>query len=387
MMIEIKGVQFVNKGAELMLHACIEQIKAQWPDAEIVLTPDANSPYLKRAQLGAWQKLNLHKHVFDLNGLSYFLPHAFRRALRRFGIVTEADVDLVLDASGFAYGDSWPVRQLTHTSKQVQRMALKGKPYIFLAQAFGPFTHPKLKHSIRSYWGSAALIVARDTSSFDALSAILSHDAPLMRFPDFTNLLSPIIDEKLSPGVLVIPNSKMISSKNQRKDWHESYVNLLEEMCKAALASGKAITLLNHDGGEDLALCNTLNERLGGAATILSLECPLAVKALISKADGVVSSRYHGCVSALSQGVPTVGTSWSHKYEALFADYGCSDMLFSSPSMMSTNAVMARLLSDEYRDRCRTNPAIEEQKSLAREMWSSVFTVIASSVLTPGHRN
>ena len=96
MLIEIKGVQFVNKGAELMLMAMVEKINVLWPEADICLLPRLNSPYKSRAKLGAYQKLNFRKGRLDFNTVSYWLPKKLRDYLKRaWGVVTEADIDLV----------------------------------------------------------------------------------------------------------------------------------------------------------------------------------------------------------------------------------------------------------------------------------------------------
>ena len=72
MMIEIRGVQFVNKGAELMLWAILKELADIFPNAEYCMQPRQTAPYRKRANIGAYQKLNFVKGTIDLNRLSYF---------------------------------------------------------------------------------------------------------------------------------------------------------------------------------------------------------------------------------------------------------------------------------------------------------------------------
>ena len=106
--VEIKGVEFENKGASLMLYAIIDQMTKMYSDAEFVLSPSEKSGFLERSKTLAWQKLALRKSWLDLNFLSYWVPQLLRQKLRRWGIVTEADVDIIIDASGFSYSDQWP---------------------------------------------------------------------------------------------------------------------------------------------------------------------------------------------------------------------------------------------------------------------------------------
>lgn len=383
MIIEIKGVQFVNKGAELMLYAVLQQIEKLWPDAEIALRACPNSPYLKRARLSAWQKISLRKHIIDLNKFSYSLPTKVNASLKRLGIVTEADIDLVLDASGFAYGDQWPVRQLTHISHEIARYHANKKPYIFLPQAFGPFSNPALESSIRSHWGKAALIFARDKVSYSHLARCLETDKQtneaLHLMPDFTNLVkgNHVGLDNADKTVLIIPNGKMISHRNGRTSWIENYTALMSKMCLEVHDSGFIPLLLNHDGAKDAKLCEQIIAGSLLELQTITLDDPLDVKGVIGEVAAVISSRFHGCVSALSQGVPCIGTSWSHKYEALFADYGQQDMLISTPEDEGVSANLKHLLSERYAQECRENPLIETQKTESEKMWSLISDKIA----------
>ncbi|MGI2113417.1 polysaccharide pyruvyl transferase family protein [Shewanella frigidimarina] len=377
MIIEIKGTQFINKGAELMLYAILEQIKLRWPDAEIALRPSSHSPYLKRAKVGAWQKLSLHKHIVDINWLTYYFPSKLKSFLKGFGIVTEADIDCVLDASGFAYGDQWPIRQLTHTSKEITRFHKNRKPYILLPQALGPFTEPQLTRSVKQHWAKAALIFARDKVSFNHIHKCFGESENLTNLhlmPDFTNLVKGLAVglENTKQTVLFIPNSKMISAKNNRRDWVEHYVDMMASYCVDVDSLGYIPVLLNHDGDKDHELCLSIAKHANLPIRIVKIDDPLQVKGLIGEVAAVISSRFHGCVSALSQGIPCIGTSWSHKYEALFEDYNQQAYLISHPNI-DNRLQMNKFLAADYADVCRTNPAIDQLKLKSQQMWDLVF--------------
>lgn len=333
MLIEVKGVQFVNKGAELMLHAVLQQMQLLWPEAQLVLAPNPNSPYRARAALGALQRLPLRKGGVDLNGIGRFVPSSLRRWLRNnLGLVFANDIDVVLDASGFAYGDQWPQANTAFLCAELRRFAALGKPYILLPQAFGPFSRPAEQRLLARDLKLAALICAREQTSYDHVAKLTGRLNTLVQFADFTNLVKGIQPDYYTAGeqkVLIIPNANMISSRNQHHNWQQLYLPMLCNAVQVCRAMGLNPVLLNHEGKEDGEICKAV-QKYDSAVEIIKEADPLKVKGIIGASKAVICSRFHGCVSALSQGVACLGTSWSHKYERLFNEYGQPEALLSA---------------------------------------------------------
>jgi polysaccharide pyruvyl transferase WcaK-like protein len=376
MMIEIKGVQFVNKGAELMLQAVLQQMQQHWPDAALVLAPNPNSSYVNRARLGAYQKWSIRKNIIDLNSLSYYLPKAFRRWLKRsWGVVTEADIDVVLDASGFAYGDQWGTLSTKAMAGEVKRQAKNGKKYIFLPQALGPFSRTKDIGYLKDALPHASLICAREETSFAHVRSLIGDAPNLVQFPDFTNLVTGLVPDYYQQGdskVLIIPNSNMISSRNSHGSWQQTYIDVLVAAVAVVRELGLKPVLLNHEGKGDGDICTLVQQKAGGdAIELIAEQDPLAVKGIIGASKAVICSRFHGCVSALSQGVPCLGTSWSHKYERLYEEYAQSDCLIQpdiTPAQLK-QALTDAIASVDAEEKAQARDKFKQQST---EMWRVV---------------
>ena len=374
MNIEIKGVQFINKGAELMLHAILQQLSELAPNANIVLRPKKGAPYHKRIGVGAFQKLTLTKSIFDLNIISYWLPKRFRTWLmNQWGVITEADIDILLDASGFAYGDQWSSMALRQLAKEVNRFHDKGKVYIFMPQALGPFSRKEDQQRLSKSLPNASLILAREKSSFQNVSSLGVPEDLLMQYPDFTNLLKgqcpPYFDYD-KPVFLVIPNSKMLSDKNDDSVWHNEYIPTLLNAISYATEQGLTPIVLNHEGPEDQRICDLLVGQFDKPIKLIQEDNPLYVKGIIGQSKLVLCSRFHGCVSALSQGVPCIATSWSYKYERLFEDYNRSELLIRSPIKQPT---LEKMMSKALDDRLSENHKhVVDQKVLSAQMWQHI---------------
>ena len=389
MMIEIKGVQFVNKGAELMLYAVLQQLAERWPQASYVISPGVNSSYTARARVGALQKVQMRRRGVDLNALSRFLPKRIRQYLRRqYGLVFECDIDFVLDATGFGYGDAWGRLNSKLVAGEIKRARRRGAQYIFLPQAFGPFKRQSEHAQLARVLHHATLVCARDQTSYDHVMRLPAetHRAALADklclYPDFTNLLKAKTPREFSSQfsnhkvVLIIPNSNMLDSRNPKQDaWKDRYIPLLLDIVAVAKGDNLCPVILNHEGQSDQVLCEVLSTRanaeLGVDLPIISYQNPVDVKGAIKGSYLVVSSRFHGCVSALSQSVPCLGTSWSHKYEALFADYSRTKYLLSPDQGYRVLAQLSRDVVTEQYDREYIN-AIETQFQQARAMWQKV---------------
>jgi len=90
-----------------------------------------------------------------------------------------------------------------------------------------------------------------------------------------------------------------------------------------------------------------------------------------------LGSRFHGLVSALSQGVPALATGWSHKYQMLFEDYGIPEgMLKVGASDAEIERKVAWITDDREQIQTELKARAEHLKAQSEQMWQQVFEVI-----------
>ncbi len=332
MIVEIKGASFENLGSQLMVSAALQQLAHLLPEAKVAMSARSTTPYEARCRLGALQKVDLRARWLDLNGWSRFLPRALRQHVKRWGLVFECDVDVMFDLSGFGYSDQWGGDYaIRHAVAEAIRFKSRGGHYIFLPQAFGPFGRASTGRVIAKGISNASLVCARDPSSLEALRGAAGEFSSLRLVHDFTNGL--VVDEIHTglpddPYIVVIPNANMQGGHSSHHEWHKTYIDVLDQTMRIAHERGLRVYLINFGGPMDQRLIDGALDR-NDFATFINATDDLHAKAIIAQAKWVVSSRFHACVCALSSGVPCLGTSWSHKYEHLFADYHASGLLMA----------------------------------------------------------
>jgi colanic acid/amylovoran biosynthesis protein len=378
MIIELRGVEFVNKGAELMLQSILQYVSKKIPDARFVMETSHRTPKAKLDAAGIWEKANFKKKGIDLSSLAVLLPKSY--FLKRH-LVMEKDIEVVFDASGFAYGDKWGAEKAAKRSgDHLAKWKSQGKKIIFLPQAFGPFSDPELKVEMGKILTHADLIFARDEKSFEYLKNTGFRTASLHLAPDFTNLVTVDTNkfqQEFGDKVVIIPNQKMLETEDPVKN--EGYKPFLTCLINLLIEKGETPVFLIHESKKDGLLAEEINSVLSSPIEIVKKENSMEVKGIIGAARGVITSRFHGLVSALSQQVPCLSTGWSHKYMELMKDYDyISGMCEVSDNLSFLDEKLDLILSSENRKNIieKLNQKGELQKELSKKMWQKVIDLL-----------
>lgn len=366
MNIEVQGIGIPNKGAELMLSAIKQHFEKSGKKVNLVLPLDKN--YVKRAQYGVYQKGSLSIKNRDISCLLKLVPRKWRLS---YGVILDDEIDVLLDASGFAYGDQWGVQKMNRrVGKKINYWKRANKKIIFLPQAFGPFSDKAFKKPVETMLLKADLIYARDGNSLESLESCKAGVARLC--PDFTCLINPpTYPEHVGKnyGVCFIPNNKMLEMREDGNEYIESLAQSVNHFSNIQ----RKVTFLIHEGKKDYELALKIIEKSGVKdLQVICTDDPLEIKYVISKCHLVVSSRFHGLVSALSQGVPAVATGWSHKYKELMKDYGVEDLMakdFGSIISIAEYVIDERVYSEKVSLLVKSS---EDQKQKVLRMWAEV---------------
>lgn len=373
--IQIDGTNTRNKGAELMLYSVLEAIESKYPNSTVYFNAEPISDSKKIVTSLNFKRRTLLDYARYPKGI-------LSRLKLPYTIFTEFypsnGINLVLDAGGFRFGDQW-----MHTNKYFdliekyyEKLKSQGTYVFFLPQAFGPFNTISGKRSVKILDKYIDLIFARDPLSYKYIleSGIKSEKVSL--YPDFTNLTKGIISNKynnLKDAICIIPNNKMIThTKLDSPAYLKAIVNIIDFILK----SGKNVFLLNHEGNDDFEICYRINQHFQHKLQIVDNLNAKEVKGIIGASYFTVSSRFHGIASALSQSIPCVATSWSHKYEYLFKDFGLMNKMIDCNNEDEYNIDIIKSLIDhnknlEIRNHLKSKNI--ELKVKTEKMWNEVW--------------
>ncbi len=361
--IELRGVEFVNKGAELMLHAIKEQVALFDRPVRLVMetSPRATKKQIRAAGM-------IPKWTLPL------LPSSFSKMN---GEIPESQIDMVLDASGYAYGDPWGAKKAKRRiSSHIRRWKQDGKVVILLPQAFGPFRVPELRAEMKTVFSQADRVFVRDSVSMAHVSGIHSAGT-ITRKPDFTNLVTPFVPKDAAwyaERVAIIPNIKMIVAT---EGGEKAYLDTMRALIDTIRANGREAFILLHEADQDVKVAALINSTRSEPLRVVKESHPLMIKGIIGASYAVATSRFHGLVSALSQGVPCVATSWSHKYEELLTEYEYTQGLIRSDEETMTRVKAMLDESTQAVERAHLTVKAAEFKLESKDLWEQIRSLVS----------
>ena len=126
-------------------------------------------------------------------------------------------------------------------------------------------------------------------------------------------------------------------------------------------------------------LVGRLRERAPVEVPVVVEEDALRLKGVIGSCHVTMCSRFHGLVSALSSGVPSISTSWSHKYEHLLDDYAYSESMVDpagDPSALEER--VANMLDPAQHEAAsaQLSERARQHRAQAEQMWSRIDDLI-----------
>jgi colanic acid/amylovoran biosynthesis protein len=376
MIIEIRNVGFINKGAELMLLAIIEKLRTKYP--KIKLTMNAtDAKYTDRAKLGLYQTVRFKKYGITWDVLLKFVP---KRLRDRFGLVIDSEVDIILDAAGFKYSDQWGEYSTVQLAKDIQRWKKQDTKYIMMPQAFGPFESTEIKMAFTTIMNNADLVYARDLISYNYINDLIGKQDNIKMSPDFTNLLKGNVPKDFDSNnnkICIVPNVRMLDKTSF--DNPDSYQHFMANCLKILIKVNAKPFFLIHEGNEDLKLAKEIMSIANEKVNIVVESDPLKIKGIIGTCDAMIGSRFHGLVNALSQGVPVIATGWSHKYKMLLQDYNFpKGLLPVSLTNVEIEEALSVILDNNLKKVVKMNieNSASTQKKLVENMWQEIYTIL-----------
>jgi colanic acid/amylovoran biosynthesis protein len=381
-----------NMGDLLMLACALEEVVRRTAITPIIPS-GYNSQSIQCLPRGLYQQINYNDQSIITRGSMKIAHGTHRNAASQHIIAAQklrtktsipriARINKALDICGFAFGDQWGASNAMKHLKEYRRLTNKGVEIIKLPASFGPFEDSGTRDVAREALSMCSLIFARDRESLKHLQSIVPDTSKLAYCPDYSlaipggNNDARLRHEKL----VIIPNFRMID----KQGFHDptiNYTEMIRGVIEYAISELRlTVSVVLHDHGADLRYASEAGLIKDARINVVLMHDPISLKAFISTATAVFSSRYHGAANAMSQGVPCIGTSWSHKYEHLFHEYNQDELLISRSCSdpLTQIKTLLRNIMDGKAGLPDTN-AISRIKEEVGKMWDLVSSKLAEN--------
>lgn len=371
MNILIDQVGFENKGAELMLRFIVKELRKSIPHVQLVLPKHVYEENIAYCA---------DNHILPLIGnLKTIKSKIWHLIIKQRRYVLVSEIDAIIDAAGLRYTDEAIFYQ--DKTKQLQQyynsFTKPGCKFIFMPQSFGPFNLTFSQQQIDIVHQRATILYAREETSYNHLTERFPQSSKIKMSPDFTCLYKPQVPmSKIIPDkkmVYIVPNVRMVTHGEKSEG---QYMEFLVAITNYLIKKGESVVLLNHQGLPDEELLVDLNSKISSTLPIISNLNADEVKSTIGRAKLLITSRFHGLESGLSQAVPCLCTGWSHKYIEALRDYGMNESLLLNISAIDDALTIIDDALENPIIYTAKKERIENLEKQASVMWQDVLSLL-----------
>jgi polysaccharide pyruvyl transferase WcaK-like protein len=386
-----------NKGAAAMMQSLLDDLPGRVPGTRVVAV--STHPAEDRLAYGragidievvSQQPVEMALVQVPLAFLAgalrvLHLPH--RWLLRPPALRALAEADLVADLSGISFVDGRRFVVLVYNALVVWVPMLLGTPVVKCAQAMGPFETPVNKALARRTLPRLARICPRGPVTESYLRGLgLTKLTPAgdmafaMRVPDEVRAG---LDARLPEAFVAVSPSQVVATYCEGRG--VDYPGVMAELVDRLAEHGHRVVVLAHSAQagraanhmNDLPLCREIASRVARQESLVLLDedlLPTQLRAVIARADVLVTSRFHAMIAALAEHVPPVVVGWSHKYAEVLEPFELASTAISYEELTSVDVVLERTLA-ALQDRgevvariAKALPQVQEQALVSFEV-------------------
>lgn len=251
--------------------------------------------------------------------------------------------DIVLLANG---GDCFSDIYSNSTVKAVLSffpivvLSLLNKPLVFLPQTISPFKTNLTTQIAKFILNKATVIMLREKKSVKYLETIKVDGKKIFLIPDMAFILEPISEAyskeilkneeqaKENQKFIGIATREIVKHSNLDKNTYKKYINYTAKTIDYVIERFEVVVLLiPHYGIKNTKQVNDeILKKIKNKDKVYCIDkreySTEELKGIIGRCDLFIGAYMHANIAALSMCVPTIGLSYSHKFEGIFEMVG-----------------------------------------------------------------
>ena len=261
--------------------------------------------------------------------------------------------DLLIDMGGISFVDGRGGMILAYNVACILPALILGKKVLKYSQALGPFHTPLNRLAARLVLPRLAVNVARGAKTLEHTQELGLTNVELCADAAFAMLERQTAETEHALAALSRFDGRRVvglAASSVVREYADQqgidYCQVLAEFIDQVTAEGYGVWLIAHavrksrKGGRtsDVETCEAIYDLVQHKSLCQMVTedySPSTLRTIIGQCDFFVASRLHAMVSSLAKGVPTLVTSWSHKYREVLDMFELGEWTVNHRSLTS----------------------------------------------------